>query len=607
MRFNEDTLAQETTANYLRDHLGWESVYAYNTETLGKEGTLGRKDETEVVLTRYLGEALVKLNPGLPLEAYQAAIRKITEATVSQSLLLTNRERYETLRDGVVVEYRDAKGDLKKERLRIFDFDDPENNHFLAVRELWIKGVLYRRRADVIGFVNGIPLVFMELKAPNRDLQRAYNENLADYKDTIPHVFEHNAFIVLGNGVAAKYGSLSSKYKHFREWKRLDEGDPGVVDMETLLKGICSKRGLLDLFENFIVFDDSAGQLVKIVAQNQQVLGVNRAIDAIRERKERSGKLGVFWHTQGAGKSYSIVFFTRKVHRRIGSNFTFLILTDRDDLDTQIYKTFAGCRVVDNDKSRCRAGSGAELRSFLEEHNKAYVFSLIQKFNQRVSADEPYSKRDDIVVITDEAHRTQYGELALNLRNALPNASYIGFTGTPLFSGDEITKRVFGDYVSRYDFQRAVEDGATVPLYYDARGEKLGVATSDLNERIAEKLEQLEIEDIDVAQRLERELRRDYHVITAAKRLDLIAKDFVDHYSTEWETGKAMFVAIDKITAVRMHELIKKYWSDRIDELEKALGEAVRRSRLGLSEAANCVDARDADGRGHQRRTRRSR
>src|SRR3984893_3502742 len=552
MRFNEDTLAQETTANYLRDHLGWESVYAYNTETLGKEGTLGRSSESEVVLTRYLGEALIKFNPGLSADAYQSAIRKITEATVSQSLLLTNRERYEMLRGGVVVEYRDGNGDLKKERLRIFDFDNPENNHFLAVREWWIKGALYRRRADVIGFVNGVPLVFLELKAPNRDLQRAYNENLSDYKDTIPHLFEHNAFIVLGNGIAAKYGSLSSKYKHFREWKRLEEGDPGVVDMETLLKGICSKRGLLDIFENFILFDDSAGEFVKIVAQNQQVLGVNRAIEAVRDRKQRAGKLGVFWHTQGAGKSYSIVFFTQKVHRRIGANFTFLILTDRDDLDSQIYKTFAGCRVVDNDKSRCRAGSGAELRSFLEEHNKAYVFSLIQKFNQRVSPDSPYSNRDDIIVVTDEAHRTQYGELALNLRNALPNASYIGFTGTPLFANDEITRRVFGDYVSRYNFQRAVEDGATVPLYYDARGDKLGVAINDLNERIAEKLEQLEIDDIDVAQRLERELKREYHVIKATTRRDLIAKDFVEHYSTDWETGKAMFVAIDKITTVRM-------------------------------------------------------
>jgi len=185
--------------------------------------------------------------------------------------------------------------DLKQDRPRNRDEEDVQD----IVRASEEKGVLYRRRADVIGFVNGVPLLFMELKAPNRDLQRAYNENLSDYKDTIPHLFEHNAFIVLGNGIAARYGSLSSRYKHFREWKRLEEGDPGVVDMETLLKGICSKRGLLDIFENFNLFDDSAGEFVKIVAQNQQVLGVNRAIEAVRDRKERAGKLGVFWHTQG--------------------------------------------------------------------------------------------------------------------------------------------------------------------------------------------------------------------------------------------------------------------------------------------------------------------
>ena len=571
MRFNEDTLAQETTANYLRDDLGWQSVYAYNTETYGPEGTLGRKDDTESVLTRYLGEALITLNPGLTDAAYQAAVREITQTTLAQSPILTNRERYQKLRDGVIVEYRDAKGELKKERLRVFDFSNPEKNNFLAVRELWIRGVLYRRRADVIGFVNGIPLVFMELKAPNRDLQRAFNENLSDYKDTIPRLFEHNALIILGNGINARYGSISSKYKHFREWKRLEEGDPGVVDMETLLKGLCSKKSLLDVFENFILFDDSSGETIKIVAQNQQVLGVNRAIEAFRDRKKRDGKLGVFWHTQGAGKSYSIAFFTRKVHRRIGANYTFVILTDRDDLDTQIYKTFAGCGIVDNDKNRCRAGSGTELRSFLQDHNKAYVFSLVQKFNQDVKPSDPYSTRDDIIVVTDEAHRTQYGTLALNMRNALPNASYIGFTGTPLFTGDEITRRVFGGYVSRYDFQRAVEDGATVPLYYDARGEKLGVAVGDLNERIAEKLEALEIDDIDVAQRLERELKRDYHIMTASKRLDLIAKDFVEHFSTEWESGKAMFVAIDKITTVRMYDLVSKHWGERIAALEREL------------------------------------
>jgi len=472
MRYDEDTLVQATTANYLRDQLHWECAYAYNTEIFGKEGTLGRKDDTEVVLTRYLGEALVKLNPGLPQEAYQAAIREITQPTVSQLPLHANREKYNLVRDGVLVPYRDEDGTLKRARLRVIDFDNPDKNHFLCVRELWIKGALYRRRADIVGFVNGLPVLFMELKNVHRDLRRAFDDNLADYKDTIPHVFEQNGLIILGNGTTAKLGSLSSKFNHFREWKRLAEEEPGAVDMETLLKGVCSKAAFLDLFENFILFDDSGEALIKVIAQNQQFLGVNRAIDAMKERKNRAGKLGVFWHTQGAGKSYSIAFFTRKVHRRIGGNFTFLVLTDRDDLDTQIYSTFAGCGVVDNDSDPCRAGSGAELKAMLADAHKGYVFSLIQKFNQPVTPDNPYSVRDDIIVITDEAHRTQYGQLALNMRNALPNASYIGFTGTPLFKGDEITRRVFGDYVSRYGFQRAVQDGATVPLYWDARGGK---------------------------------------------------------------------------------------------------------------------------------------
>ena len=236
-------------------------------------------------------------------------------------------------------------------------------------------------------------------------------------------------------------------------------------------------------------------------------------------------------------------------------------------------KTFAGCGVVDNDRDPCRAGSGKHLEELLNQH-KAYVFTLIQKFTKDVDPANPYSDRDDIIIITDEAHRTQYGRLSLNLRNALPKASRIGFTGTPLFKDDEITRRVFGDYVSTYDFQRSVEDKATVPLYYDARGEKLGIATNDLNERIAEKLEEIEIEDIDTAERLERELKRDYHVITANKRLNQIAKDFVQHYSTQWESGKAMLVCIDKVTCVRMHDLILKHWDKRIAKLEKEAEQA---------------------------------
>jgi len=570
---NEDTLVQQTTADYLHEQLAWdENVFAYNNETFGSEGLLGRRSDKDVVLTRYLGEALVTLNPGLPQAAYQDAMRQITDASAIQNTLQINREKYELIKNGVQVQFRNDKGELVKKRLKVIDFNDPDKNHFLCVRELWVKGDIYRRRADIMGFVNGLPLLFIECKTIHKDIRRAYEENLSDYKDTVPHLFHHNAFVVLGNGVNAKIGSISSKFEHFNEWKRLAEEEPGVVDMETLLKGVCNKRDFLDLFENFILFDESQGGLIKILARNHQFLGVNRAIEATTNREEREGKLGVFWHTQGSGKSYSIAFFTRKIHRKLGSNFTFLICTDREDLDGQIYKTFAGCGLVDNDRDPCRASSGENLEQLLNQH-KAYVFTLVQKFNQDVDPDNPYSVRDDIIVITDEAHRTQYGRLALNLRNALPNASRIGFTGTPLFKDDEITRRVFGEYVSTYDFQRAVEDNATVPLYYDARGEKLGIATNDLNERLAEKLEEYEAEDVDTAERLEKELKRDYHMITAESRLEQIAEDFVSHYSTQWETGKAMFVCIDKVTCVKVHSLLLKHWDERITELEKELGD----------------------------------
>ena len=572
-RYSEDTLVQQTTAEYLERQLGWESVYAFNTETFGPTGTLGRASDREMVLTRYLREKLVELNPGLPEAAYDDAVRQIVTIAATQTPFATNREKYALVKDGVQVTFRNAKGERVKQRLRVFDFETPENNHFLCVRELWVRGELYRRRADIVGFVNGLPLLFMELKNVSKDIRAAYEKNLADYKDTVPHLFHHNAFVVLANGVDAKLGSVSSRFEHIHEWKRLEEDEPGAVDMETLLKGVCGKRNFIDLLENFIVFDDSSGESRKILARNHQFLGVNRAIEALKDRRNRQGKLGVFWHTQGAGKSYSMVMFTRKVHRKLGGNFTFVILTDRNDLDTQIYKTYAGCGLVDHDKDPCRVADGKHLGQLLAQH-KSYVFSLIQKFNRDVNPDEGYTQRDDIIVITDEAHRTQYGTLALNLRNALPNASYIGFTGTPLFTDDEITRRVFGDYVSTYDFQRAVEDKATVPLYYDARGDKLGVAVGDLNERIAAKLEELETENIDVEQRLERELRRDYHIITADKRLNQVARDFVRHYSTAWESGKAMLVCIDKITCVRMYNLIAKYWDKRIRELEGELGTA---------------------------------
>ena len=569
--YTEDNLVQKTTADYLVDALGWdESVHALQ-EVLGAAGTLGRTDEGEVLLVRHLRPALERLNPGLPAAAYEDAVRILADTSVSMGLDAINREKYRLLRDGIPVRFTAADGSKKKASLRVFDFGNPDNNHFLCVRELWLRGSLgRRRRADVVGFVNGVPLVFMELKNVTKDISVAYRDNFRDYRKVVPQIFHFNAFVILANGIDAKIGTHSSKFKFFHAWKRLSEDEPGAVDMETLLKGTCSKANLLDLFENFIVYDESAGGTAKILARNHQFLGVNRAVEAVRNRRGADGKLGVFWHTQGSGKSYSMVYFTRKVHRKLGGNYTFLVLTDRDELDTQIYKTFAGCGIVDNDKDECRAASGAHLKTLLGQH-KSHVFSLIQKFNEEIAPGKAYTERDDVIVISDEAHRTQYGLLALNMRNALPNAGFIGFTGTPLFKGDELTRQVFGDYVSRYDFQRAVDDGATVPLFYDARGEKLAVATDDINEKIAEKLAAFEAENVDVAEKLESELKRDYHVITAAKRLDRIARDFVRHCSESWENGKAMFVCIDKITCVRMHDLISKYWDEETKALEEKL------------------------------------
>ncbi|WP_417809903.1 type I restriction endonuclease subunit R [Thioclava sp.] len=570
--FTEDLLVQKTMADYLAEEHGWRSVMAWNSETFGPEGTLGRKSDKDVILTRYLSDALVTLNPGLPDDAYEQALRQITETFASQSLLKTNQEKYELLRDGVQVKFR-QNNEPRVEHLRVFDFDTPENNDFLCVREMWIRGYAHRRRADIVGFVNGLPLMFCELKRPDKDLRRAYAENLSDYKDTVPHLFHFNAFVILGNGEEGRMGSISAEYAHFAEWLKLDERDrrDARLPMEALLKIVCDKRRFMDLFENFILFADGANGLAKIIAKNHQYLGVNRAVEAVKTREDLERKLGVFWHTQGSGKSFSMALFTQKVHRKLGGDFTFLILTDRTDLDNQIYKTFASVGLANNDKDACRASSAKNLRELLGQQKKV-VFTMIQKFTDDEAGNGVYSTSDKLIVVTDEAHRTQYGMLALNMRKGLPNASFIGFTGTPLFANDEITRQVFGGYLSTYDFQDAIEDGATLPLFYDARGDKLKIAGADLNGRLADALAEAEVDDPDVAAKLSDDLKREYHIVTAEPRLKHVAKDFAWHFSTNWESGKAMYVAIDKVTAVRMYDYIQAEWEDQIAALEAELG-----------------------------------
>ncbi|MFS0514832.1 type I restriction endonuclease subunit R [Nostoc sp. UIC 10607] len=580
--YSEDRLVQKTTADFFEQELQWHSVYAYDTEIFGPTGTLGRKDDREVLLFRYLRQALEELNPGHPLTAYDDAIGQLATFTSSKTLLQINQEKYKLIRDGIRVSYRTPQGETKEPILKVIDFDQPERNHFLVVRELCIKGPLYDKRPDIVGFVNGIPLLFIELKRSNRDVQVAYESNYTAYRNSIPELFHYNAMVMLSNGIDAKVGSITSPFDFFHEWRRLLEEEKGRVHFETMLRGICTKKNFLDIVENFIVFDDSSGATYKILGRNHQYLGVNRAFTAIQDRKVREGKLGVFWHTQGSGKSYSMGFLSEKVHRKLPGNFTFLIVTDREELDDQIVRTFAGIEAVRDDSTQ--AVSGDNLIALLKG-NPRYVFTLIHKFNKE---GQHYSDRDDIIVVCDEAHRSQYGMLAENMRKGLPNASFIAFTGTPLMASaeDQKTRDVFGDYVSTYDFQRAVEDGATVPLFYDNRGEKLfyvdddqqkQVATpSELNERIAAEVSRFDLHEED-ERRLMRRLGSDYPILTAEKRLDRIAEDLVAHYTTRWQTGKAMMVCLDKLTTVRMWHLIDKHWKNAIARQEERVRQAIDR------------------------------
>jgi type I restriction enzyme R subunit len=621
---SEDRLVQRTFADHLEKSLGWESIYAHNVETFGPQGTLGRASERDVVLVRNLRGALERLNPGIPESAREQAVEQITRIDFARSLIQHNREFYSFIRGGVPVEWRDASGETHHAHAQVIDFRDVSRNHFLAVRELKVQGVRvphYNRRADLVCFVNGLPLVFIELKAVYRNIRAGFDENLSDYlhEHSIAHAFHHNAFLVVSNGDQARYGSITSKWEHFVEWKRNAEKDKARLDAEALLDGMLAKDRLLDLVENFILFDDSrSGGTRKIVARNHQVLGVNNAVASVQRQEELKrqvplgkrliayqvarperlklmdvppgaiarkkgtpveevadaelpmlrqahpdlGRLGVFWHTQGSGKSYSMAFFAEKVRRVVPGNFTFLVVTDREDLDDQISRTFVGCGVADEKSPR--ASSGRALQEILQENHR-FVFSLIHKFNQPVK--EPYSERDDIIVLSDEAHRSQAGKFARNMRHALPNAAFIGFTGTPLFKHDELTKRIFGGYVSRYDFKRSEEDQSTVRLVYESRGEKLGIARLDLNDRIAEKIEEADLNP-DQASLLEKLLGQDYEVITADDRLDKLADDFVEHCTTRWETGKSMLVCIDKVTCARMFQRIQPRWQSKLREVQ---------------------------------------
>ena len=575
--YSEDGLIEQATQDVLQE-LGWQVVTAWRKERFGEGGSLGRDNKSEVILSRYLLRALEKLNPNLPIAAYEQAIEQISQKVADKTLAQVNKEKYELLKNGVPVSFTNDKGELVRKRLKVFNFKDYTDNHFLAVRQLEVVGELYNRRPDVVGFVNGIPLVFIELKAHHTDLRNAYNDNLSDYKDTIPHIFYSNAFIILSNGTEAKVGTITSPYKFFLDWKRIEEEEEGVVKLDTMLRGTCAPHRLMDLFENFLLFDTSGGnEIIKLMAKNHQYIGVNKVLENVKNIDDLKGKLGVYWHTQGSGKSYSMVFLCEKIHRKLGGAYTFLIAVDRTELENQIYDTFSGVGVVNPNDKNIIAGkkSGMTGREHLREllsENHRYIFTLIHKFSIDPEKETEYpliTDRKNIIVISDEAHRTQGGTYARNMRfHGLPNASYLGFTGTPIIKDEEeLTKNIFGEYVSVYDFKRAIEDEATLPLRYINKGEKLDIENPKLDERMAEVFEDENLDE-DQRKKLAYLFQKNYPILTSEPRLDAIAKDLVWHFNERGYQGKAMYVALDKPTAVRMHKLVMKYWPEYLKELE---------------------------------------
>src|SRR5713226_9067195 len=565
--YSEDVLVEQPTIALFAT-LGYETANTFY-EKLGKNGTLGRETYSEVVLVPRLRAALQRLNPGLSHEVIELAIEELTRDRSVLSSANANREIYRLLKQGINIRISAEEDAGLIETVRVIDWNIPTNNDFFLASQFWISGEMYKRRADLVGFVNGLPLIFIELKATHKGLENAYQDNLRDYKDTIPHIFWYNAFIILSNGHQSKIGSMTAGWEHFFEWKKINsEGEQGVVSLETLMRGTCEHGRLLDIVENFTLFSDEGGALFKLIARNHQFLGVNNALDAVRSLLENHGRLGVFWHTQGSGKSLSMVFFSQKVLRKIPGNWTFLIVTDRQELDDQIYKTFQNVGAVT--EHQVQAGSGEHLRQLLQEDHRN-IFTLIQKFHTEKGKTYPtLSDRADIIVLTDEAHRSQYDTLAQNMRRALPNAAFLAFTGTPLLVGEERTREVFGDYVSIYNFRQSIEDGTTVPLYYENRIPELQLINTDFNEDIEHVIEDIELNE-GQQKRLEREFAREYQLITRDDRIENIARDIVAHFMARGQMGKAMVISIDKATAVRMYNKVQKYWQIHLDGLKKQL------------------------------------
>lgn len=591
---SEDEIEQALVQR-LQHLCGFDALNCFTAQADDLNDGSGRSDKREVILADRVRAALERLNPQAPTQALDQALAQLLLPRTAMTLVAANREMEGLIRDGVPVTYKaetgPQAGQMVTERLRVIDFDTPApaagRNHYLAVSQLWVRGEHGYRRPDVLLYVNGLPLVFIELKNSNVKLRAAFDDNLTNYKAEIPQLFTANAICLLSNGIETRLGSITAQWGHFFNWLRVDDEKEQLdrqaiaaegLSVERAVLGLLRPERLLDYVENFCVF---YRETQKIIAQNHQFLGVNSAFEQFTRRRELGGKLGVFWHTQGSGKSFSMVFYTRKIFRKLTGNFTFVVVTDRDDLDGQIYRNFLYTGVV-APKDDVRPRDSAQLREMLGK-NKRVVFTLIQKFRYAKGRDYPLlSDRDDIAVIVDEAHRTQYAGLAENMRAGLPRANFLAFTGTPLLGRDRKTNAWFGGYVSEYNFQQSVEDGATVPLFYEKRVPEVLIQNEDLSEEFAQILEEENLDE-QAQEKLEKRFAQEMEVVKREDRLDTIARDIVYHFPRRGYLGKGLVISVDKFTAVTMFDKVQALWKAELKTLNgriSATQNDVERQRL---------------------------
>lgn len=592
---SEDNIEQAICNRLSQPEYGWKRIEC-SPEVKDQDdvSTTGRASSSECILPEVFISALRRLNPRIDDEILKAILQDFRRDYSGTDMMDTNYKFYNQIRNGIKVKTRNRNRE-DFDIVKLIDFDNPERNDFHCVNQMWIRGRVNYRRPDVLLFVNGLPMVFIELKNSTVKLEEAYNHNLVSYRKDIPNIFAFNQICVLSNGIQTRIGAWNSGFEFFFEWLKVNSEKEKIdrkeieshgLSITNLIDGLFRKERLLDYLENFIFFDNKN---IKILAKNHQYLGVNNLMDAVRHREELKGKLGVFWHTQGSGKSYSMVMFVRKVRRKLCGNFTFLIITDREDLDTQIHKTFVRSEVI-GDKEECQPKNAAQLREFLSG-NKPMVFTLIHKFQYDKTKKYPVlSTRDDIFVLVDEAHRTQYKQLAENMHIGLPNANYIAFTGTPLLGGKRLTNQWFGDYVSEYNFAQAIEDGSTVPLFYSRRVPEVGLANNWLDTDIDQIVEDESLNDRE-KELLENSSSRILEVIKRDGRLDRIAKDIAHHFPRRGFLGKGMVVSVDKYTAVRMYDKVRKYWAEEKQQLVKERNEAkTAEERQALTERLNYMN-----------------